>query len=143
MKNIILIFLTVCFSIACTRNQSEPENDEVTKIERKVFTESGDWGGSLEYTYGSDGNLRHIKYVFGTFSGFDKDLEDFRSTNCVREYDVISGNKLVLKSTVTTDMETGKEVAERSFYEPEFAHWMTLKEARQAQLAEEAEKAEQ
>ncbi len=97
-------------------------------IQRKIETPSADWYGEINYAYGSDGKLQHFTYAFHTFTGHDPKTGDFKPTSCVRRYDVTEKGDLVLASKVTTDSLTGA-VVDRTFYEPEFTHWMTLAEA--------------
>jgi hypothetical protein len=130
MKSILSSLIIGCSLVTgCVNNANKDVKDKATKIQRSIFTPSGDWGGSIEYAYGMDGKLRHMTYTFSTFSGYDKALDDFRQTDCVRIYEVSNAGDLILISKVTTDNKT-KQKVDRSFYEPEFKHWMTLDEAR-------------
>ena len=133
MKNTLVVILGVSISLLGCGQQTvigkRQTLDETTKIQRKVFTESGDWGGLIDYTYGQDGNLRHVSYEFSTFNGYDKATGDSRSTRSVRDYDISKEGRLILKSTITTDIATGKTVGKRTFYEPQINHWMTISEA--------------
>ena len=127
----VMISFILIVSCAQKGDLAAKENlGQSTSIRRQVTTPSGDWSGRIEYTYGMDGKLRHISYDFSTFTGYDKTSGDFKSTRCVRKYDVTDAGKLVMKSKQTTDLSTGNPV-ERTFYDPEFSHWMTLAEAQQ------------
>lgn len=129
------ISLVSCVEMATSTAGNIP--NETTTIQRKVFTPSGDWGGSIDYIYGQDGALRHATYDFSTFNGYDKVTGEFSSIRCVRKYDVSKAGNLILKSTVTTDLATGKTVRERTFYEPKITHWMTIAEAHKGTKAEQ------
>lgn len=138
MKLILSALIIGCALVTgCANNADKDANDKATKIQRSIFTPSGDWGGSIEYAYGLDGKLRHMTYEFSTFTGYDKALDDFRPTDCVRIYEVSNAGDLVLVSKVTTDRKT-KQKVDRSFYEPEVRHWMTLDEASSGLKAEQA-----
>ena len=131
--------------VSCAPKLDLPEREDVGKtasIQRQVTTPSGDWGGKIEYTYGKNGKLRHISYDFSTFTGYDKRSGDFKSTRCVREYEVTDAGKLVLKSKQTSDLTTGNPV-ERTFYDPEFSHWMTLAEAQQGIKEEKSRRSDE
>jgi len=136
-----LIYTVIALSISgCSRDSGladrrPPKGD--TTITREVVTPSGDWAGRIDYTYGVDGLLRSASYVFTTFNGYDATTDDFAMTTCVREYDASVDGTLVLKSKVTTDFSSGDRV-ERTFYEPELTHWVTLAEARKELQAEQA-----
>lgn len=108
--------------------QKPTTSESKTMIHREIETPSGDWLGKIDYTYGNDGKLEHFTYAFHTFTGHDPKTGDFKPTSCVRRYDVTKKGALVLVSNVTTDSQTGATV-NRTFYEPEFTHWMTLAEA--------------
>lgn len=125
LKSIVL-FSTLLLFAACVNQPASADN--VTMIERKIETPSGDWYGEINYAYGNDGKLRHFTYAFHTFTGHDPKTGDFLPTSCVRRYEVTQKGELVLISKVTTDTRSGAAV-ERTFYEPEFTHWMTLAEA--------------
>lgn len=133
MKNVTFaIAMTSILLIGCVQNSAQSMavgSRDVTVVERKVFTPSGDWGGHITYTYGKDGKLQLINYEFCTLNGYDKANEKFSPTRCVRKYDVSHNRQLLLKSKVTTDLVSGQKI-DRSFYEPEISHWMTIAEAR-------------
>lgn len=97
-------------------------------IQREIEPQSGDWLGKIDYTYDSDGKLQHFTYTFHTFTGHDPKNGDFKPTSCVRRYNVTEKGQIVLVSKITTDSQTGAAV-DRTFYDPEFTHWMTLAEA--------------
>jgi len=128
----------LCFA-SCARQPEaavvQTSEKSYTSITREISTLSGDWIGSINYQYDVDGNLRHVAYEFGTLNGYDKETEEFSPTNCVREYDVSQDGEFVLVSTSMTNAATGDSV-DRSFYDPEISHWLTLKEA-QENLQEE------
>ncbi|MES2982972.1 MAG: hypothetical protein V4727_11715 [Verrucomicrobiota bacterium] len=125
LKFIVLLSTLLLFT-GCVQQPTAWESK--TTIQRKIETPSGDWYGEIDYTYGSDGKLQHFTYAFQTFTGHDPKTGDFKPTSCVRRYDVTEKGGLVLVSKVTTDSQTGAAV-DRTFYEPEFTHWMTLAEA--------------
>jgi len=131
----VSISLLGCVHQAVSGTRHTP--DETITIQRKVFTESGDWGGLIHYFYGEDGHLRHVSYEFSTFNGYDKITGEFGATRSVRDYAVSMEGRLILKSTITTDLATGKRVGNRSFYEPKIHHWMTIAEARKEIKAEQ------
>lgn len=97
-------------------------------VQRKIETPSADWYGEINYVYGSDGKLQNFTYAFHTFTGHDPKTGDFKPTSCVRRYGVTEKGELVLVSKVTTDSLTGAGV-DRTFYEPQITHWMTLDSA--------------
>jgi len=129
----------LCFA-SCTRQPKaavdQTSEESYTSITREISTPSGDWGGCINYQYDTDGSLRHATYEFGTLTGYDKKTEEFIPTNCVREYDLSQDGELILVSTSMTDTATGDSV-DRSFYDPEISHWMTLKEAQEKHKAEQ------
>lgn len=139
MKGILLAVAIA--SISCVGGDKKradgtaPITGKTTVVHREIVTPSGDWAGGIDYHYGQDGDLRHLSFEFRTLAGYDSDSEAFKPTRCLREYDVSETGKLVLRSTETTDLDTGQPV-DRQFYEPEIAHWMTLAEARAERRAE-------
>ncbi len=132
MQLTILVLTALVLSLSgCERESgatggSPPRAD--TTISREIATQSGDWAGRIDYTYGADGLLRRANYVFTTFNGYDSTTDEFAATKCVREYNPAADGTLVLNSKVTTDLSSGERV-ERTFYEPEITHWGTLAEA--------------
>ena len=111
-----------------------PNQDTV--VAREIATPSGDWAGQIDYTYGPDGELRHATYEFTTFNGYDETTEEFSPTKRVSKFKVSGDGGLVLDSKITTDLSSGEPV-ERTFYEPEITHWMTLAQAREESQAEQ------
>ena len=132
---VLVLSLTGCERESGLAGGSPPKGD--TTISREIATPSGDWAGRIDYTYGVDGLPRRASYEFTTFNGYDATTEDFATTKCVREYNASGNGSLVLDSKVTTDLSSGERV-ERTFYEPEITHWVTLAEARKELQAEQA-----
>jgi hypothetical protein len=133
MKSFILTVAVLLIGlVGCERvpsKVSDRQSEATTALRREIAAPSGDWVAWIDYTYGRDGRLLRASYELRTFNGYEQATEAFRSTKCVRDYVVSASGELLEKSRVTTDLTTG-EPAERTFYEPELTHWMTLAEAR-------------
>ena len=138
MKSLVYtaVAAVICLAGCETSPDAAGQALKDTSIKREVATPSGDWIGTIDYQYGVDGNLRHVSYEFRTLSGYDAGTEEFSPTRCVRRYDISATGELILKSKVTTDLSTGDPV-ERTFYEPEITHWMSLAEAQENIQAEQ------
>ena len=108
-------------------------------IERIYATPSGDWGMNIQYGYDKSGRLAAMTTHYFTFTGYDPKLDDFRPTNCERDFRVTDSGELVLLKEIIRDEKT-KKVVKRSFYEPEVKHWMTLAEAQRESVKEEEER---
>jgi hypothetical protein len=133
MKLIVFVPWLLLFT-GCVQQPTSQEN--ITMVQRKIETPSADWYGEINYAYGSDGKLQHFTYAFHTFTGHDPKTDDFKPTSCVRRYEVTEKGQIVLVSKVTTDSQTGAAV-DRTFYEPQITHWMTLDSAETSNALQE------
>jgi hypothetical protein len=96
------------------------------KVVREFSTPSGDWLFILTYYYAKSGQLTKLDSEFRTFGSISVSGED-GLTRCERSYTVNAAGKLHKTRQRITDMKTGRTV-NRSFFEPEVKHWMSLRE---------------
>lgn len=130
--NLLLLISVVCATAFSVCAADDPYSiaktpSHLTIVKREVATESGDWVFNFTYTYGKNGQLKSMTSEFFTFNGLEQETEQALPTVCVRRYEVSETKQLILKSQRITDSKT-KKVVQRSFWEPEVHHWMSLSE---------------